>query len=155
MLEAQRSHRVVAHTGSEYTQCTVNRSMRIAADNDMAGRPQAVFDNDVMKTSVAAVEEILDPVLGRKSPNFVQGPCGLFRRWRKIVIENKGNTRWIENRSATEFLSEHAGDKVRAQVMHDHEVHIRDDDLARRDLFLTARLCENLLNHIHTDMNPT
>src|SRR5215475_15291671 len=140
MLKAKRSHRVITDTGSEYTQCTVNRSMRIAADNDMARRPQAVFDNDVMKTSVAAVEEIFDPMFSRKSPNFVQRPRGLFRRRRKIVIENKRDARWIENRSPAELLTKHAGNKIRAQVMHDHEIHIRDDDLARRDLFFTARL---------------
>src|SRR5215475_1016959 len=114
MLKAKRSHRVITDTGSEYTQCTVNRSMRIAADNDMARRPQAVFDNDVMKTSVAAVEEILDPMLSGKSPNFVQRPRGLFRCGRKIVIENKGDARWIENGSAAELFSEHSGNEIRA-----------------------------------------
>src|SRR5262249_61242069 len=38
--------------------------------------------------------------------------------------------------------------------MHDHQVHIRDDDLTRRDSSFTARFRQDFFNHVHRIVSP-
>ena len=91
VLKSQRGHRIVADTGGEHTERAINRRMRVATDNDLAWSPQPVLDDHVMQTAIASVEEILDSVLRRESPDLVQRTGGLFGSRRKIVIEHEGN----------------------------------------------------------------
>jgi hypothetical protein len=46
--------------------------MRIASNDDLPWRPQAILNDDVVQTSIAAVEEIFYPMLGSKPSNLVQ-----------------------------------------------------------------------------------
>src|SRR5207248_11317463 len=60
VLEAERGHGVVADTGRKNPQRAVDRRMRIAADDDLAGRPESALNDGVMHAACAAIEDMAD-----------------------------------------------------------------------------------------------
>src|SRR5690606_4509853 len=89
LREAQRGHRVVADTGAERADRTVDRRVRIAADDDHAGRDESRFHDDVMQTTAPAVEDVLYFVLLRE-PAHGRQRLRCFARCRgEVVIEGE------------------------------------------------------------------
>src|ERR1051326_1487683 len=120
MLESQCRHRVISNARREYAQGTINRSVRVAADDNLARCPHSVLNDDVMETAVSSIEQIRDSVFGGEPSHLMQRPGSFFRRRRKIVIEHKGDARWVEDGSPAEFFSKYPHVEISAQVLHVH-----------------------------------
>src|SRR6185436_16559150 len=72
VLKPESGHGVVANAGGENAEGAVNRRVRVAADNDLTGRPEAVLDDDVVEAAAPAIEEIPNAVFGCKLADRVE-----------------------------------------------------------------------------------
>src|SRR5262249_30334805 len=52
------------------------------------------------------------------------------------------------------LFAKYTHDKIRAQIMHDHQIHICNNDFTRRDFFFPARLRQDFFNHVHRIVSP-
>ena len=91
--------------------------MRIAARDDLARRPEAVFHDDVVEAAAAAVEEVPDAVPCGEAADLEQRLGSLFGGGREVVIENDDDSRGIGDRLAGQLLIEDAGNEVRAEIV--------------------------------------
>ncbi len=72
MLESQRGHRIVSHACAKYAERAVYRRMGVAPDDDLSWRPEAIFDDHVMKASAPSLEHITDSVFRGEPADFKQ-----------------------------------------------------------------------------------
>ena len=123
--------------------------MGIAPDDNVAGGPQALFDDDVMKAARARIEDVADAVLGGEAAGFGEHAGFVFGGRGEGVVEDEGDALGIEDRAAAHFLFEDFGDEVGAEIVQHHAIHPRHDDVAGRDLGPTAGLGQDFLDHVH------
>ena len=84
MRESQRGHGVIADAGGEDAERAIDGRVRIAADDDVTGRPQAAFDDRVMNAAAAAIEHVADAVFCGELAHRGEGLGGLLRRGAKL-----------------------------------------------------------------------
>src|SRR5579862_5346230 len=82
--KTERSHGVVTNTGGEQTQRSVDRSVGIASDDDLPRSPKTLFNDHVVDTAVARIEQVPNPVLKGETTHGCQSLSCLLRGRREV-----------------------------------------------------------------------
>ena len=153
--EAECRHRVIADPGREGAQRSIHRRVRVAADDHHAWRDEARLHDDVVNAAAAAVEQVPDLVTRGEFAD--RGECfgGLARRGREVVIEGEDDLVGIGDVRARHLVLEHLHHEVRAEIVHQHEIHAGGHDVVGLDLRFTALAGENFFNNVHSWCQPS